>query len=76
MSKFAKVQGFDNLVRNLENRAIVNTNKTEFQAYIARYKKREQQNDEIRGVIKEINTLKQDIMEIKSLLIKGKVDGS
>lgn len=72
MTRFARVKNYDHLVRDLENKAIVNTNKNEYEAYMARYKKREKENDEIRSVVKEINTLKQDIMEIKELLIKGK----
>lgn len=72
MTRFVRVKNYDNLVRDLENKAIVNTNKSEYEAYMARYKKREKQNDEIRNVVKEINTLKQDMLEIKELLIKGK----
>jgi hypothetical protein len=71
MSKL-KVKGYDDLVRDLENKAIINTNKNEFQAYMNRHKAREKQSDQIRNAIKEINTLKQDILEIKEILLKGK----
>ena len=36
------------------------------------HKAREKQSDQIRNAIKEINTLKQDILEIKEILLKGK----
>ena len=71
MSKL-KVKGYDDLVRDLENKAIINTNKNEFQAYMNRHKAREKQSDQIRNAVKEINTLKQDILEIKEILLKGK----
>ena len=71
MSKL-KVKAYDDLLRDLENKAIINTNKNEFQAYMNRHKAREKQSDQIRNAIKEINTLKQDILEIKEMLLKGK----
>jgi len=65
-----KVEGYEHLVRDLESNAIVNTNQTEFQAYITKYKTREQQSDILRNTVKEINTLKAELFEIKNLLQK------
>ena len=58
MSKL-RVEGFSNLVRDTNSNAIVNVNRTEFQVYMSRHKNRQKQGDELRGAIKEINTLKQ-----------------
>jgi len=63
-----KVQGHDSLVRDLKSNAIVNNSNTEYQIYMNRIKSREQQGDQIRNAIKEINTLKQELFEIKELL--------
>jgi hypothetical protein len=63
-----KVEGHDSLARDLRTNAIVNTSKTEYQLYMNRIRSREQQSDEIRNTIKEINILKQELFEIKSLL--------
>ena len=63
-----KVEGFESLVRDVKSNAIVNTNKSEYQVYMARIRAREQQGDEIRNAVKEINTLKAELREIKSLL--------
>jgi hypothetical protein len=63
-----KVQGHDSLVRDLKSNAIVNNSNTEYQIYMNRIKSREQQGDQIRNTIKEINTLKQELFEIKELL--------
>jgi hypothetical protein len=66
MSKI-RVEGFTGLVRDTSSNAIVNVNKSEFQLYMSRHKTRERQSDELRGAIKEINTLKQELFEIKKL---------
>ena len=54
--------------RDVRSNAIVNTNKSEYQVYMNRIKSREQQGDQIRNTIKEINILKQELFEIKELL--------
>jgi len=63
-----KVEGHENLVRDVNSKAIINTNTTEYQLYMARIRAREQQGDQIRNAVKEINNLKQELYEIKSLL--------
>ena len=63
-----KVEGFESLVRDVKSNAIVNTNRSEFKMYMARIRVREQQGDEIRNAVKEINTLKAELREIKNLL--------
>ena len=63
-----RVEGFANLVRETNSNAIVNVNKNEFALYMKRVKARDSQSDELRGAIREINTLKQDFFEIKKLL--------
>ena len=55
-------------MRDLKSNAIVNNSNTEYQIYMNRIKSREQQGDQIRNTIKEINTLKQELFEIKELL--------
>jgi len=65
-----KVEGYESLERDIRTNAIVNTNKTEYQLYMNRIKSREEQGDQIRQTIKEINILKQELFEIKDLLKK------
>ena len=67
MSKL-RVEGFSNLVRDTKSNAIVNVNKSEYQLYMSRYNAREKQSDVLRDTVKEINTLKQELFEIKKLL--------
>ena len=63
-----KVEGHDSLARDVRSNAIVNTSKNDYQIYMNRIRSREQQSDEIRNTIKEINILKQELFEIKNLL--------
>jgi len=68
MSKFLKVEGHSNLVRDTFTNGIVNTNVSEYQIYMQRVRNRNKQGDEIRSAVKEINTLKAELREIKNLL--------
>ena len=63
-----RVENFAGLVRDTNSNAIVNVSKSEYQLYMKRVKARDSQSDELRGAIREINTLKQDFFEIKKLL--------
>ena len=67
-----KVEGHSHLVRDLGSNAIVNTNTTEFSSYMKKYKIREKNNDMLRDTVKEINTLKSELFEIKKLLKERK----
>ena len=63
-----KVEGHESLARDINSNAIVNTSKNEYTIYMNRIRNREQQGDQIRNTIKEINVLKQELFEIKNLL--------
>ena len=66
--KVLKVEGYDNLVRDVKSNGIINTSKNEYKMYMARVRAREQQGDEIRNTVKEINNLKAELREIKNLI--------
>jgi hypothetical protein len=63
-----KVEGHENLVRDTRSNAIINTNRSDYQIYMARVRARERQGDEIRNAVKEINNLKAELREIKNLI--------
>ena len=65
-----KVEGYGSLVRDTNSNAIVNSSTSEYKIYMAKYRAREQQSDELRNACKEINTLKAELREIKSLITK------
>jgi len=64
MMKVAKVKENPDLVLDMENQAILNTN---VDALLA-YKKRRQKEREISDSLTDINTMKQDINELKTLM--------
>ena len=72
--KIAKVEGHAHLVRDLKTQAIVNTDSDAYARYMARKAKQAEKEDELRGVVREINTLKAEMFEIKNLL-KEKLNG-
>ena len=72
--KIARVEGHTNLVRDLKTQAIVNSDSDAYARYMARKTKQAEKEDELRGVVREINTIKAEMFEIKSL-IKEKLNG-
>jgi len=62
--KYAKVKENSELIRDMNSKAVLNTNQTALQAY---KKKREKQN-EIQSAVNDINSLKQDVNELKTLM--------
>ena len=68
MSIKVRVEGFTGLIRVTHSNAIVNVNKSDYELYMLRHKSRERQSDVLRDTVKEINTLKQELKEIKKLL--------
>jgi hypothetical protein len=65
-----KVEGFDSLVRDTSSNAVINSSTSEYRIYMSKYRAREQQSDELRNACKEINNLKAELREIKSLITK------
>ena len=63
-----RVQGYSSLVRDTRSNAIVNTNTSEYTLYMERRKVRSNQGNEIRSAVREINTLKAELREIKKLI--------
>ena len=65
-----KVEGYSDLVKETRTKAVIITNVSEYNIYMARLKSRNQQSDELRSAVKEINSLKAELREIKDL-VKG-----
>ena len=63
-----KVEGYTSLVRDVNSKGIVNTNVSEYQTYMKRIRMRNEQGDQIRSAVKEINNLKAELREIKGLI--------
>ena len=72
MEDTAKVQGHTHLVRDLKSQAIINTDSDAYARYMSRKVKSEKKDDEMRDVIRDVNELKNEMREIKNLLIEMK----
>jgi hypothetical protein len=68
MSDHLKVEGHDNLVRDADSKAIINTNKNAYEVAKRRAEEAQRQRDVMRETAREINTLKCEMHEIKHLL--------
>ena len=63
-----KVKGHTHLVRDLKSQAIINTDSDAYARYMARKVKQTKKDDEMRSVVREVNSLKTEMREIKDLL--------
>ena len=63
-----KVEGHNNLVRDDNTNAILNTDSSEYNNYIKRRAQRKQGSDRIDNMENDLKNLKDDINEIKTLL--------
>ena len=72
MSNTIKVQGHTNLVRDLKSPAIINTDSNAYARYMARKAKQQKKDDQLRDVVRDVNELKNEMREIKNLLLEMK----
>ena len=63
-----KVKGHTHLVRDLKSQAIINTDSDAYARYMARKAKQNRKDDDMREVVREVNSLKGEMTEIKNLL--------
>lgn len=69
MTDILKVENNNELVRNVKSNAIINVDKSAFNNYLTMVKKKTQEKQDLRDAIREINILKNEMTEIKNLLI-------
>lgn len=62
------VEGENHLFRDPNTNAIVNTNQSDHKMYLARKQIQEKEKDKINCMERDINSIKNDLDEIKSLL--------
>jgi esterase/lipase len=62
--KYAKVKENPELIRDMDSKAILNTNLTALQAY----KKKREKQQEIQSAVEDINNLRQEVNELKTLM--------
>tara|TARA_Y100000389_G_C17431326_1_gene502827 strand:+ start:855 stop:1085 length:231 start_codon:yes stop_codon:yes gene_type:complete len=67
-NKFLQVEGHTDLVRDTESTAIINKNKGAYMLAKKRAESAQRQRDAIRTANREINNIKSEMHEIKSML--------
>jgi len=70
MENYIKVEDNVDLVRDKHSGAIVNTNTTAYDRAVSRSKSAQKQRDDLRSATREINNIKCEMHEIKTLLEK------
>ena len=65
-----KVEGYENLVRDTKSTAIVNKDKDGYEVYMRKVCTRKVERETVRGLVREVNELREDFKEIKNLLNK------
>ena len=67
---YLKVEGYTSLIREKNSNAIINTDKNAYTIYMQRVKEARKSNDELKYAVREINSIKAELTEIKDLLGK------
>ena len=72
-----KIKDRDNLVKNLDTGAVINTDTLADEKRIKIRFEAQRQRDQLRDAVREINSIKSEMHEMKSLLLKlvGKQNG-
>ena len=65
-----KVEGYKELERDVNSKAIINTNRSAYETYMKSMEQRNKERDQLRDTVREINSLKCEMHEIKSLLMQ------
>ena len=68
-NEYHRVKGHDDLRRDPKTNSIINTNVSEYNQYVTRRKLKNKETEKIENLEKDLSDLKNDIDEIKSLLI-------
>ena len=69
MKRLVPVEGMSSLYRDTESQAVVNTNKHEYNAYMARKRALLQKDNELDQMKEDLDGMKDEMSEIKSLLV-------
>tara|TARA_B100001059_G_scaffold155503_2_gene155105 strand:+ start:15379 stop:15609 length:231 start_codon:yes stop_codon:yes gene_type:complete len=69
MSKYLKVESDTSLIRDVDSGAIINTNKGEYEKFMKLSKRKYEEKQEMKNLKDDVEGMKSDIQEIKSLLL-------
>lgn len=70
-----KVDGYTHLYRDPKTNSIINKNMTEYKEYLSRRQMKTEESQKIQDIEGDVNSIKEDLGEIKSLL-RSLINGS
>lgn len=70
MTDYLRVKDHSDLARDTTSGAIVNTNVSAYEAAVKRARNAQASKDELRNAVRDINNLKCEMHEIKTLLLQ------
>ena len=65
---YIEVKNSNHLVRDTESNCIINTNKSEYEQYLARKKQKQSEVNKVDSLERDVSTLRNEITEIKDML--------
>lgn len=72
---YINVEGHNHLKRDPRTNSIINTNMSEYQEYVSKRDKKNEEYQKIQNIEEEFSNIKNDITEIKNLL-RSLINGS
>ena len=66
---YVKIENKDGLIRDISSGAVLNTNQTDYENYLNRKRQSELAKEQSSKQVEEINNLKNEIGEIKKMLL-------
>jgi hypothetical protein len=66
---YVKIENKDGLVRDISSGAVLNTNRTDYENYLTRKRQAELVKEQASKQVEEINNLKNELSEIKQMLL-------
>ena len=67
--ELVQIKNREGLVRDMSSQAVINTNKAEYENYLARKQRGEDMKSRIDQNCKDIDCIKNDLQEVKSMLM-------
>jgi hypothetical protein len=64
----SRIDGYSNLIRDEETKAVINTSMTEYNSYMSQKRIKEKENQKIQNLEQDLSSMKDDLDEIKVLL--------
>mgnify|MGYP005988839737 CR=1 FL=1 len=70
MNNHVKIEGHPNLLRDKHSKGVINTNTVEYQKYMTVQLAKKSEKMKIQNMCDEINTLKDEMRDIKRMLMQ------